>query len=77
MLILRFSSVYSLFLSLFRIILSIISLAFHYCYHYVMQSRAFGEFYCSPALVSIRPDDSLTVSWRKHGCRFQKFFYNS
>jgi len=77
MLIPRFSSVYSLFLSLFFYFAScspLSPLPFHYCYHNVMQSRAFGEFYCSPVLVSIRPDDSLSVSWPKRGCRFQKNF---
>ena len=45
------------------------------CYHYVIQSRAFSVFYCSPVRVAISPDESLLlVGWNIGS--FSKF-YNS
>ena len=67
-----FRSVYSLFYGSFYSSLSHLQLQRRYhCYHYVMQSRAFGEFYYSPVLVTIHYD---AVSWLKRRCRFKKNF---
>jgi len=54
----------------FMRVLSAVTLPFqrcYQCYHSVMQSSAFGEFYCSPIFVVIYPDESLQLLGLKVG----------
>jgi len=82
----RFGSTYSLFFTAVTLFYSIIctplftvpfhcSFSSYQCYHHVIQSRAFSEFYCSPVRVAIRPDESLLLVGWKVGVF--STFYNS